>query len=182
MENTPKSHPSGVKVPLFDDPKSVHIPNINRPAVIEPELSHNPKPKMNPGWRIIHAAQILSSDGKYTYLFLRKTADFSFTWFEDQSQTEKETLVTANTIEEALRLAAREWKKNSFRNVNCGFRYTLPERDEHGINALFHQMVSSYSSMNGIYYDDELGNNCFVQNASTQARDLWQRLKNQQRL
>lgn len=132
---------------------------------------------MKENGKLIHAAQIFGSDGRLRYLFLRKTGDLSFTWFEEQpDQTEKETTVGAATIEEALRLAAREWKRDSFRTVFCGFRYTLPERDEHGMNALFHQMVSSYGSMNGIYYDEELGNNCFVQNASMQARDLWQRL------
>jgi len=88
---------------------------------------------------------------------------------------EQATTVSGETVEEAMRLAARHWQKDSFTTVICGFRYTLPERDEHGINALFHQMVASYSSMNGVYYDEELGNNCFVQNASDEAIRLWKR-------
>lgn len=107
------------------------------------------------------------------HLYLRKIDPHTFQWFHG----EKETSVSANNIEEAIRLANREWKINDFRLLNCGFRYTLPERDEHGINALFHQMVASYSSSNGIYYDSALGANCIVQNASLEARNLWNKLK-----
>lgn len=133
--------------------------------------------------KLIHAARIFSSDGVHHYLFLRKISPDHFVWHrEERDLSEKETEVWAINIEEALRLAARFWRLDSFRTVICGFRYTLPERDEHGINALFHQMVASQSSMNGIYYDEELGNNCFVQNASNEALQLWQRLKTQKRL
>ena len=66
--------------------------------------------------------------------------------------------------------------------MHCGFRYTLPERDEHGLNALFNQMVASYSSSNGVYFEQELGHPCIVQNASIQARLLWKKLKQANRL
>lgn len=133
--------------------------------------------------KLIHIARFFPSDGKWHYLFLRTTAQGHFTWYEeDEEQGEAETPVSGTTVEEALRLAAKYWRPQSFCTVICGFRYTLPERDEHGINALFHQMVASYSSMNGVYYDEELGNNCFVQSASTESYDLWQRLKKQNRL
>lgn len=133
--------------------------------------------------KLIHIARILAPTPDKCSLLLRQNETYRFTWYEEQSdQTERETDVSANTIEEALRLAARRWKNDAFRTIICGFRYNLPERDEHGINALFHQMAASYSSMNGVYYDDELGNNCFVQNASIEALRIWQRLKNQGRL
>jgi len=126
--------------------------------------------------KLIHVACIFAQ-GRWHYLFLRKNGEGHFTWHQElQSQHEEETPVSGHTIEEALRLAVRQWKEQSFRTLQCGFRYTLPERDEHGINALFHQMVASYSSSNGIYYDEELGNNCFVQNASDEAQKLWKRL------
>jgi hypothetical protein len=132
--------------------------------------------------KLIHAARIFA-DGQHSYLFLRKLESNRFTWFEEKSNKEEaQTDITAQNIEEALRLAWRQWKSNYFTPVICGFRYTLPERDEHGLNALFHQMAASYASMNGVYYDEELGNNCFVQNASNEALDLWQRLKKQNRL
>lgn len=127
--------------------------------------------------KLIHVACIFTQ-GKWGYLFLRKDGDGHFAWHQEKHpQNETPTPVSGHTIEEALRLAARQWKNQSFRMLNCGFRYNLPERDEHGINALFHQMVASYSSANGVYYDEELGNNCFVQNASDEAYNLWQRLK-----
>jgi len=106
------------------------------------------------------------------FIFKKKRVR-NFAWYEEQpDHTEIETEVSAENIEEALRLGARYWKNQDFNTLSCGFRYTLPERDEHGINALFHQMVSSYSTMNGYYYDEELGNNCFVQNASNEAHRL----------
>lgn len=127
--------------------------------------------------KLIHVASVFEK-GKWLYLFLRKNRSDHFTWHQEvEPQKETETEISAQTVEEALRLAVRHWKNRSFRTLHCGFRYTLPERDEHGINALFHQMVASYSSSNGIYYDEELGNNCFVQNASDEAYQLWKRLK-----
>lgn len=137
------------------------------------------KPKLG---KLIHIASIFTS-GEWHYLFLRKNTNGRFSWHEEFDQKdENETSISGQTVEEAMRLAPRHWINNSFTNLNCGFRYTLPERDEHGINALFHQMASSYSNGNGIYYDEELGNNCFVQNASEVALKLWQRLKVQNRL
>lgn len=129
----------------------------------------------NTNSKLIHIARVKSSSGIWEYLFLRKLETNRFTWFLQTKQDSSiiETLVSGQTVEEAMRLAARHWKTDSFTNVNCGFRYTLPERDEHGINALFHQMAASSGSMNGVYYDEELGNNCFVQNASDEAFRLW---------
>lgn len=133
--------------------------------------------------KLIHVATIAAQHPGKSYLLLRQNDTLSFTWFEEQPDySEKETDVTANSIEEAMRLAVRRWKGDAFTTVICGFRYNLPERDEHGINALFHQMAASFGSMNGVYYDNELGNNCFVQNASTEALRLWQKLKSQGRL
>lgn len=127
--------------------------------------------------KLIHAARIFTK-GKWNYLFLRKNGEGHFAWYEEiEPHKEVETPVAAKTIEEALRLAPKQWKNHSFNTLICGFRYTLPERDEHGINALFYQMAASYSSSNGIYYDEELGNNCFVQNTSEEALQLWQRMK-----
>jgi hypothetical protein len=129
-----------------------------------------------PALKLIHAALILGEDGRKRHLFLRQLEARRFVWFEElPGGEEKETDLATETIEEALRLSARRWKERSYRNINCGFRYNLPERDEHGINALFHQMAASYNSMNGVYYDDELGNNCFVQSASEEALALWKR-------
>ena len=102
------------------------------------------------------------------YLYLKKTGSETYQWFEGDTATE----VKGITPEEAMRLAKRHWKSDSFHFVNCGFRYTLPERDEHGGNALFHQMVASYGAFNGIYYDEELGHSCVVKNASDEAKHL----------
>ena len=86
------------------------------------------------------------------------------------------TDISAETSEEALRLAHRQWKGSDFRTLRCGYRFTLPERDEIGSNALFHQMAASYATMNGVYFDDELGHQCIVKDASQEAYDLYKRL------
>lgn len=135
--------------------------------------------------KLIHIAQFQpyhKGKGKRMYLFLRHDSPHRFTWYEEIEGGEIATEVFASTVKEAMRLAHRFWKKDGFRTVICGFRYTLPERDEHGINAFFHQMVASYSHATGIYFDEELGHNCHVQNASHEALDLWRKLEQSQRL
>lgn len=142
-----------------------------------------PTPAKPANPKLIHIGKFLVPDEGYRYLFLRKKDDLHYVWHEeDASGKETETSVSALHVEEAIRLANREWKKYYFQTVNCGFRYTLPERDEHGINALFHQMAASYSTANGVYFDDDVGHNCFVQAASTESRGLWQKLKSQNRI
>lgn len=135
-------------------------------------------------YKLIHIAYIIDpKGGRKKRLLLRKTSEREFIWFEEhENNAEKATSISADNIELAIRAANQTWKNDLFTTLNCGFRYTLPERDEHGINALFHQMIASYGSMNGIYYDEELGNNCFVQNAPIEARELWKLLKQQGRL
>lgn len=134
--------------------------------------------------KLIHIAEIHVQGGKTKYLFLRQKDPHSFVWYEQPTsgRVEVETSVAAPNIDEALRAARKNWKQDYFRTIICGFRYTLPERDEHGINALFYQMVASYSSANGVYFDEELGHNCFVNFASQEARTIWQQLKNEERL
>ncbi len=122
---------------------------------------------------IVHIARI-QPEGAVVYLFLKKTGPETYRWFEGKSPTD----VKGFTPEEAIRLAKRQWKYVSFRFVNCGFRFTLPERDEHGVNALFCQMAASYASSNGIYFDEELGHSCIVKNASEEARELLRKANN----
>lgn len=133
--------------------------------------------------KLIHVAYLPNGRTGNRFLFLRRIDPQNFAWFEETTDgTEKQTEVTSYSAEEALRLAYRQWKSHSIRMLGCGFRYTLPERDEHGVNALFHQMASSYATPTGIYFDEELGNNCIVHFASQQARDLLQKLRSQNRL
>lgn len=128
--------------------------------------------------KLIHVGLIQIQGKGRVLLFLRQITPQQYIWFQEEKPgVEIETPVQAETIEEALRLAVKAWKKDGYRNINCGFRYTLPERDEHGTNALFHQMAASYNSMNGIYFDEELGNNCIVHNASQEARNLLRTVK-----
>lgn len=135
--------------------------------------------------KLMHVAFILRPRAGKSTLFLRKEMEQKYTWFEESvAQPGKETAIaiTAQTTEECMRIAHRELRDFSFATLKCGFRYSLPERDEHGSNALFWQMAASYSSPGGVYFDEEVGHNCFVQNSSLQALKLWRELKEQQKI
>lgn len=133
--------------------------------------------------KLIHLAQIMLPKAGSCLLLLRKEDPVRYLWYQEyNTQSERETPIFAPTPEEAILLAYLNWKGNDFKTINCGFRYTLPERDEHGNNALFHQMIASYSSMNGIYFDEDLGHNCFINFASDIAKNLWKQLQSQKRL
>lgn len=128
--------------------------------------------------KLIHIAKILVQNEGQCLLFLKQVEPFRYIWFrEDRPGVEVETGIWGGTAEDAIFEAYKAWRLNEIHTLNCGFRYTLPERDEVGTNALFHHMASSYSSMNGVYFDEELGSNCIVQQASLEARDLWKRLQ-----
>lgn len=127
--------------------------------------------------KLIHVGRIATTQHRPMYLLLRQLGGYHYAWFKKENKTnEIETQIWGPTIEEAIRLAHQHWKLDHFRTVNCGFRYTLPERDEHGTSALFYQMIASYSAMNGIYFDEEIGCNCIVYFASLEARKLWHEL------
>ena len=128
--------------------------------------------------RLIHVGIIEEANG-LTYLFLREKAPNLYEWTTEDG---KEAGVRGFAIEEAISKANSFYKHKSFRSLNCGFRYTLPERDECGINAYFFQMNASYASPNGVYFDEIVGNNCFVQFASIEALKLRQMLKEKNRL
>ncbi|MBA3721500.1 MAG: hypothetical protein H0W88_03770 [Parachlamydiaceae bacterium] len=127
--------------------------------------------------KLIHVACIQEeSKNKKTYLFLFLVNTQKYIWFKEDSTGNKiETTLSGMTFDDAMNEAVKFWKKENFRTINCGFRYSLPERDEHGVNALFHQMAASYSSMTGIYFDDTVGYNCIVYHASIEARDILKR-------
>lgn len=133
--------------------------------------------------KLIHLAQVILPKKGSCLLLLRREDPVRYEWYEEyENGKERKTSIFAPTAEEAIRQAYLNWQDHIFRTINCGFRYTLPERDEHGNNALFHQMVASYSSMNGIYFDEDVGHNCFVNFASDEAKKLWKELQAQKRL
>lgn len=129
--------------------------------------------------KLIHVAHITPQG----YIFLRESEPGIYAWYETNSNNEeKNTQISGVTIGEALSRARKKWKQNYFRTLNCGFRYNLPERDEHGINALFHQMVAAYTNSNGIYFDDDVGHNCFINFASQEALQLMKQLHIEKRI
>lgn len=131
---------------------------------------------------LIHVAEIDTRGGTH-YLFLRKESPDRYIWFEvDKDGKEKATSLTGGNTEEAIKIARKQWQNQSFRTLKCGFRFTLPERDEHGNNALFNQMSLSLGSFNGIYYDEDLGHNCIVNQVPLRSRLLWEKLKTESKL
>lgn len=123
--------------------------------------------------KIIHVATVIIPKEGKKKLYLLEFSPNDYRWYQEDF---KETSIFGNTIEIALRNAYHHWKLYQFNPLMCGFRYTLPERDEHGINALYYQLASSRSSPNGIYLDENVGHNCFVQNYSDEAIDLLKKL------
>lgn len=132
--------------------------------------------------KLIHLAHIQQPKKGKTLLLLRERSPHDYGWYMENGSGEEDTGIRGDTVEEAMQVAHTEWKLDSFKTVICGFRYTLPERDECGMNALFHQMAASQKGFNGTYFDEDLGHNCFVQNASQEALDLLQKLECEQRL
>lgn len=133
--------------------------------------------------KLIHVTSIQVQNQGKMYLYLRQIEPFHYLWFQPEgSGAESETPIRGGTVEEAMIAANNAWKGNEIRTLHCGFRYTLPERDEVGTNALFHQMIASYSSMSGVYFDEDLRANCIVHFASNEARHLWKQLQQTGRL
>lgn len=129
-------------------------------------------------WKISTLIHIgyLQNGRERQYLFLRKTDAGQYVW--EYAKTENNTpapVVIADSAEEALRLAYSHWRV--WHSLPCGFRFTLPERDEVGTPALFHQMVRSYRTGNGVYLDEELGGSCIVHDAPSHTLALWRSLE-----
>lgn len=125
--------------------------------------------------RLVHVAHIRPQG----YIFLRESEPSIFSWYENVDAHEKNSEISGPTVADAINQARKKWKNHYFRTLNCGFRYNLPERDEHGCNALFHQMVASYDNSNGIYFDEDLGHNCFINFASQEALNMMKQLRSQ---
>jgi len=132
--------------------------------------------------KLIHIAKIYTGRGRGT-LYLRQNEAGKYRWYQvDPQGNERETDVESFNIEEAMRLGSRAWKEDNFQTLGCGYRFTLPERDEHGMNALFYQMAAALQTSNGVYFDEDLGHHCSVKQIPSEAYDLWSKLKSANRL
>lgn len=99
----------------------------------------------------------LENGGK-KWLTLHKEEDGLFRWYLDNMPTD-----IANTSAEAsVKEARKRYREEHLKIHSCGNKFTLPERDEHGTPANFQEMVKSLRSMNGVFFDDQLGHNCIV--------------------
>ncbi len=130
-------------------------------------------PKTN---NIIHIAEILPFKMDKQLLILKKCSHHEYEWYLLIDGKENATNIKTETANQAIQLARKKWSLNSFRSIDCGKRFTLPERDEHGTPALYYQMKASYESLTGIYFDNDLGHNCIVKEASQEALDMMHHL------
>lgn len=103
---------------------------------------------------LIHIAKIRGKP----VLTLMKESPEEYRWYNDGVKTD----LFAKTPGEAMRVARKEYQGDEFSPVLCGTLFTLPERDEHGMPALYWQMMKSKASMNGVYFDETMGHNCIV--------------------
>lgn len=132
--------------------------------------------------KLMHIATISTERGR-TELFLRQVDPKIYRWYRlDRTGNEIETAVASDTIEDSIRQAGVHWKLEHFSPMLCGYRFTLPERDEHGNNALFYQMASALQTMNGIYFDEELGHFCVIKQIPLVAKEYWKQLNLEKKL
>ena len=132
--------------------------------------------------KLIHVAKIQAPKKGLVYLFLREDPEKGYTWYHEKEGKEEKTDISGNSPSLAIRAAYRQWADSSFQTLRCGRRFELPERDEHGCDALFYQMAASYSSSGGIYFDEKISQNCVINNASSEAIDLWKKLLKESRV
>ena len=118
--------------------------------------------------KLIHLAE---SD--LGWLYLRETSPGRYQWFEEAKPLELE----ASSTEEAFRIAYNRFKHHHFESLLVGYKFTLPERDEHGAPALFIDMARSLEAANGQYFDPETGHNFIVHQIPMRARELYKQLK-----
>lgn len=115
--------------------------------------------------KLIHLAE--SDEG---LILLYEKSPQSYIWYTGDQPT-----IEADSLEEAIRLGWRHFP--GFAPLLAGYRYTLPERDEHGNNALFSEMVASLNSPSGVYFDEKSGHNNVVHNIPQKAKNLYVDLK-----
>lgn len=110
---------------------------------------------------IIHVGK--GDSGLYTLV-----QDSSFKWFLNGKPTEVESL----TLPLALIEAQKAFKLDRFQLLQCGVKFSLPERDEHGTPALYCDMIKSLASSNGQYFDPLYGQNFIVHQIPSATREL----------
>lgn len=117
--------------------------------------------------KLIHLAE--SDLGR---LYLQETSEGRYQWFLGGAPTG----VEASSTEEAFRLATRRYAQNHFEPLQAGYKFTLPERDEHGAPALFIDMVRSLETPSGQYFDPASGHNYIVHQIPTRSRELYKNM------
>lgn len=117
-------------------------------------------------------------EAKNWHLVLCKESE-SFQWFiyNIEDKTLVETSCKGPNIGQTCHLARLKWARWGFRTFRCGTLFTLPERDEIGSPALFHEMVQSLSNSSGVVFDSNRGYSYRVDQISEEAIRFYKTIK-----
>lgn len=119
-----------------------------------------------------------SQEARIWHLVLRKESEF-FHWFI--YNTENKNLIATSckgpNIGQTCHLARLRWARWGFRTLHCGTLFILPERDEIGSPALFHEMVQSLSNSSGAVFDPNRGYSYRVDQISEEAIRFYKEIK-----
>lgn len=114
--------------------------------------------------KIIHIAKL----DRDKIITLQELTPGLFDWFDQ----DKSLNLSSSSIEEAFKKGRKELKARGFSPIHCGYKFTLPERDEHGKEALYIDMMKSLASPNGIFFDETMGHNAVVHQIPSYVRNL----------
>lgn len=101
--------------------------------------------------KIIHKARV---NNKWIDLVEIEPAKFG--WYDGDRSLD----LNATSIPLAFAKARKTF--SNFLPIAAGYKYTLPERDEHGKEALYCEAVKSLESSNGVFFDEKAGHNVVV--------------------
>ncbi len=101
--------------------------------------------------KIIHKARV---NNKWIDLVEIEPAKYG--WYEGDRSLD----LNAGSIPLAFSIARKAFP--DFLPIAAGYKYTLPERDEHGKEALYCEAVKSLESPNGVFFDEKAGHNVVV--------------------
>ena len=116
--------------------------------------------------KIIHKALVNNK-----WIDLVEIEPGKYGWYEGEHSLD----LNAASIPLAFVIARKAYP--DFNPIAAGYKYTLPERDEHGKEALYCEAVKSLESSNGVFFDEKAGHNVVVHLIPQKTIDLIRGLK-----
>lgn len=120
----------------------------------------------------------LSPPRSWSFILTQEETGFRWHLFEEDSNKFYPTDCLGENIGLACHFARMKWARYGFRTLRCGTLLTLPERDEVGSPALFHEMIQSLSISSGVVFDPGRGYSFRVDQISEEAIQFYKRIKN----